>query len=148
MWPDWAIYWTLGNFSKHLATIVLPKLPTFHGNFVIFHFSSKIIFGQVFIIICNFFLVTLGVGVKKVILSSRTMQIICTATLLMYLFNCAIASLFFDLFSVFPIKGWLILSSNIFLIVSGAGIRTHNISIVGLLQCDQIWRNFATLEKS
>ena len=29
-WPDWAIYWTLGNFSQHLATINLHKfnLPT------------------------------------------------------------------------------------------------------------------------
>ena len=29
VWPDWAIYWTLGNFSKPLATINLPKSPTF-----------------------------------------------------------------------------------------------------------------------
>ena len=33
MWPDWAIYWTLGNFSKLLAKIILPKSPTFLGNF-------------------------------------------------------------------------------------------------------------------
>ena len=32
VWPDWAIYWTLGNFSKPVATISLPKSPT--GNFV------------------------------------------------------------------------------------------------------------------
>ena len=25
VWPDWAIYWTLGNFSKLLETINLPK---------------------------------------------------------------------------------------------------------------------------
>ena len=25
VWPDWAIYWTLGNFLKPLATIYLPK---------------------------------------------------------------------------------------------------------------------------
>ena len=24
VWPDWAIYWTLGNFSKPVATISLP----------------------------------------------------------------------------------------------------------------------------
>ena len=30
---DWAIYWTLGNFSKPLAAINLPKSPTFLGNF-------------------------------------------------------------------------------------------------------------------
>ena len=33
MWPDWAIYSTLGNFSKPLATINLPKSLTFLGNF-------------------------------------------------------------------------------------------------------------------
>ena len=41
---------TLGNFSKPLATINLPKSPTFLGNFCeddkIYHFSSEIIFGQ------------------------------------------------------------------------------------------------------
>ena len=26
VWPDWAIDWTLGNFSKALATINLPNL--------------------------------------------------------------------------------------------------------------------------
>ena len=44
------IYWTLGNFSKPLATINLPKFPTFLGNFCkgvkILNFSSEIIFGQ------------------------------------------------------------------------------------------------------
>ena len=33
VWPDWAIYWTLGNFSKSVATISLHKSPTFLGNF-------------------------------------------------------------------------------------------------------------------
>ena len=33
VWPDWAIYCTLGNFSKPLAAINLPKSPTFLGNF-------------------------------------------------------------------------------------------------------------------
>ena len=47
VWPDWAIYWTLSNFSKPLATIILPKSPTFLGKGVkIYIFSSKIIFGQ------------------------------------------------------------------------------------------------------
>ena len=49
-WPDWAIYWTLGNFLKPLATIDLPKFPTFLGIFCkgvkIYHLSSEIIFGQ------------------------------------------------------------------------------------------------------
>ena len=34
VWPDWAIYSTLGNFLKPLATINLFKSPTFLGNFV------------------------------------------------------------------------------------------------------------------
>ena len=33
VWPDWALYWTLGSFSKPLATINFPKSPTFLGNF-------------------------------------------------------------------------------------------------------------------
>ena len=50
VWPDVAIYCTFGNFLKPVATIILPKLPTFKVNFgisvKIFHFSSEIIFGQ------------------------------------------------------------------------------------------------------
>ena len=50
VWPDWAIFCTLGNFLKPLATINLPKSPTFLGNFCkgvkIYHFTSEIIFGQ------------------------------------------------------------------------------------------------------
>ena len=42
-------FWTLGNFLKPLATINLPKSPTFLGIFCkgvkISHFSSEIIFG-------------------------------------------------------------------------------------------------------
>ena len=63
VWPDWAIYWTLGNFLKPLATINLPKSPTFLGNFCtgvkIYHFSSEIIFRQFFLDIWHFFLVAL-----------------------------------------------------------------------------------------
>ena len=33
VWPDWVTYWTSGNFLKPLATINLPKSPTFLGNF-------------------------------------------------------------------------------------------------------------------
>ena len=33
VWPDLAIYWTLGKFLQPLATIILPKSPTFLGNF-------------------------------------------------------------------------------------------------------------------
>ena len=41
-----------GHFSKAFATIILPKSPTFLGNFCkgvkIFNFSCEIIFGQFF----------------------------------------------------------------------------------------------------
>ena len=63
VWPDWTIYWTLGNFSKPLATINLPKSLTFLGNFCkrvkIYHFTSEIIFGQLLKTFGNFLLVTL-----------------------------------------------------------------------------------------
>ena len=42
MWPDWAIYLTLSKFLKSLATINLPKSPTFLGIFV--KVSKSIIF--------------------------------------------------------------------------------------------------------
>ena len=58
MQPDCAIYWTLGNFLKPLATINLPKSPTFLGIFCkgvkIYHFSSEIIFWATFIDIWQF----------------------------------------------------------------------------------------------
>ena len=57
VWPDWVIYWTLGTFLKPLATINLPKSPTFLGYFCqgvkIYHFWAT------FINIWRFFLVTL-----------------------------------------------------------------------------------------
>ena len=63
VWPDWAIYSSLDNFLKSLATINLPKSPTFLGNFCegvrIYHFSSEIIFGQLLQTFGDFFLVTL-----------------------------------------------------------------------------------------
>ena len=50
VWPDWDIYWTLGDFLKPLATINLPKSTTLFGNFCkgikIYHFSNEIIFRQ------------------------------------------------------------------------------------------------------
>ena len=64
VWPDWAIYWTLGNFLKPFATNNLPKSPTFLGIFCkcvkIFNFSSVINFGQLLQTFGNFFLVTLN----------------------------------------------------------------------------------------
>ena len=59
VWSDWAILCTLGNFSKPVDIIILPKLPTFLGNFCIgvkiFHFSIEIIFGATFIDIWRLF---------------------------------------------------------------------------------------------
>ena len=34
VWQDGSIYYTLGNFLKPLAAIILPKLPTFLCNFL------------------------------------------------------------------------------------------------------------------
>ena len=52
MWPDWAIYCTLGDFTKPVATNILPKLPTLLGNLCngvkIVYFSIEIIFWQLF----------------------------------------------------------------------------------------------------
>ena len=49
VWPDWAIFCTLGNFVKPLPTTNLAKSLTFLGNFCkcvkSYHFSSEIIFG-------------------------------------------------------------------------------------------------------
>ena len=75
-WPDWAIYCTFGIFSKPVATIILPKSPTFLGNFCkgvkIFHFSSEIIFRQLLKTFGNLLLVTLlRSQLAKVLISSR-----------------------------------------------------------------------------
>ena len=63
VWPDWAIYWSLGNFLKPLATINLPKLPTLFGSYCegvkIYHFSSKIMLGQLLYTFGDFYLLTL-----------------------------------------------------------------------------------------
>ena len=59
VWPDWAIYWTWGNFLKPLATFNLPKSPTLLCNFCKgvknYHFSSEIIFRQLLWTFGNFF---------------------------------------------------------------------------------------------
>ena len=64
VWPEWAIYWTLGNFSKPVATIIFPKSPTFLGNFYkdvkIFHVSCGNIFGLLLWTFGDFLLVTLN----------------------------------------------------------------------------------------
>ena len=41
VWPDWAIYCTLGNFSKPVVIIILPN-----QGVKIFHFSNGFIFGN------------------------------------------------------------------------------------------------------
>ena len=59
VWPDWAMYWTLGNFSKPLAAINLPKSPTFLCNFCkgvkTLNFSSEIIFGHLYRHLATFY---------------------------------------------------------------------------------------------
>ena len=66
MRPDWAIYCTLASHSKPLATINLPKSPTFLGYFFkgvkIIHFSSKFIFGKLLKTFGDFYLVPLRVS--------------------------------------------------------------------------------------
>ena len=63
VWPDWAIFCTLGYFLTPLATINLPKSTTFLAIFCkgvkIYNFSFEIIFGQLLWTFFNFFLVTL-----------------------------------------------------------------------------------------
>ena len=50
VWPDWAIFCTLGNHSKQVATIILPKsthiVRQFFKGVNVIHFSSEITFGQ------------------------------------------------------------------------------------------------------
>ena len=50
VWPDGAIYWTLGHFLKPLVTINLLKLPLFLGNFckcvIIYYFLMKSFLGN------------------------------------------------------------------------------------------------------
>ena len=35
VWPDWSIYCTLGDFSKPVEIIILPKMSIFKGNFLL-----------------------------------------------------------------------------------------------------------------
>ena len=59
VWPDWAIFCSLGNFLKPLAPINLLKSPTFLGNYCkgvkIYHFSCELIFGQLLLTFANFY---------------------------------------------------------------------------------------------
>ena len=63
VWPDWAIFWTLGNILKPLATINLPQsspfLVIFCKGVKIIHFSSETISGQLLMTFGDFYLVTL-----------------------------------------------------------------------------------------
>ena len=63
VWPDLAIFCTLGNFLKPLATINLPKSLTILSNICkgvkIYHFSCEIIPGQLLQTFGGFYLVTL-----------------------------------------------------------------------------------------
>ena len=50
VWPDWAIFWTLGNLLKPLATINLPQFSPFLSNLCkgvkSIHFSSETFLGN------------------------------------------------------------------------------------------------------
>ena len=60
VWLDWVIYCTLGNFSKPIARIIFPKLPTYSSNFCkvvkIFNFSSEIFLGNFYRHLATFYL--------------------------------------------------------------------------------------------
>ena len=85
VWPDWAIYWALGKFLKRLATIDLPKSPTFLGKFLLscrnLSFCQWNYFWATFIDIWRFFyghtgyscclrLKSKGIGITWVVLVS------------------------------------------------------------------------------
>ena len=63
VWPDSAIFWTLGNFLKPLAKINLAQSSPFLGNYCkgveIIHFSGETIFGQLLLTFGDFYLVIL-----------------------------------------------------------------------------------------
>ena len=76
MWPDWAIFWTLGNFLKALATINLPQSSPFLVDFCegvkIIHFCSETIFGHLLYSFGDFYLATL-IRMQ----SAKSLELIC-----------------------------------------------------------------------
>ena len=151
VWPDWVIYCTLGNFLKLVATIILPKSPTFLVKFCkcvkIFHYSSESYLGQFYRHLATFFwshwLSNLSaVGIRGIIT-----------------FTCRWAGAL--TYSVLPISSIDILNPSFVLLLAVVPCRHQNRmqrvihlwgrrrrcrssyktnSIKG--QCDQIWRNF------
>ena len=63
VWPDWAIFYTLGIFSKPGAIIILPISPTHSRQFLLrcqnLSFTRGILLGQLLWTFGNFLLVTL-----------------------------------------------------------------------------------------
>ena len=59
VWPDWAIYCTLGYFSKPVARFICPKLLTFSVNFCkgvkISNYSSEIFLGNFYRHLATFY---------------------------------------------------------------------------------------------
>ena len=59
VWPDWAIYCTLDNFSKPVAIIILPKLQIFQAIFVkyskYFIYLMKSFFGNFYSHLATFY---------------------------------------------------------------------------------------------
>ena len=62
VWSDWAIYWTLVNFSRPVATIIFAQishiLRQFCKDIKIFNFYGEIIFGQIIQTFSNCLLVS------------------------------------------------------------------------------------------
>ena len=75
------MYWTLGKSLKPLATIILPKYPTFLGNCCkgvkIYHFCSEIFLGQLLWTFVNFLLVTQTYTLNLAIFRKIKLDIFC-----------------------------------------------------------------------
>ena len=77
VWPNWTICCTLCNFFKPLATIILPKLPTFLGIFIgvkILIFLVKTIWGNFFLDIWRLFTGHTGCNTAATIIVERTKE--------------------------------------------------------------------------
>ena len=74
VWPHWAIYCTLGNFCKPVATIYLPQIATFLGNLLkvskSFIFLVKSVLGHSLQTFGNFLLVTLTLNQEQEMMDS------------------------------------------------------------------------------
>ena len=148
VWPDLAIFRTLGNFLKPLAAINLPKSPTFLGKFCkgveIFHFSSEIIIGQTFKRFGDFLLVTLlmihlcnldSIPTKKWNSQNFT-------SFPIFRTNSATSSTFRTWWGASTAAPTPASST-----LTPTGSSWYTSFFVMSRQCDQIWQNFSTMVK-